>query len=131
MKKRTLFEKIDCIRIPVDNLEKGLQFYKEKLGHELIWKTKTTAGLQLADDTSEIVLYTEPKGLEIDFKVKEVKKALRVFTEAGGKVIAGSFDIPIGKCAVVEDPWSNQYVILDTSKGILKTDEDKKVIGLK
>jgi predicted enzyme related to lactoylglutathione lyase len=131
MKQQALIEKIDCIRIPVDNLEKGLEFYSEKLGHELIWKTETAAGLALADDKSEIVLYTEPKGLEIDFKVKDVEEELKKFVEAGGKVVTGPFEIQIGNCAVVEDPWGNQYILLDSNKGILKTDENKKVIGLR
>lgn len=130
MKNKSLFTKIDCIRIPVDNLQEGLQFYCEKLGHELLWKTETTAGLKLADDESELVLYSEPKGLEIDFKVEKVEEALKEFVRAGGKIVTGPFDIPIGKCAVVKDPWENQYIILDSSKGLLETNSEKKVIGL-
>lgn len=41
------------------------------------------------------------------------------------------FDIQIGKCAVVKDPWDNQYVILDMSKGSFITDEKGNIIGLK
>ncbi|MHA2088795.1 MAG: hypothetical protein ACW972_10990 [Promethearchaeota archaeon] len=35
--EKSLFRKIDCIRIPVPSLEKGLNFYKDLLGHQLIW----------------------------------------------------------------------------------------------
>jgi predicted enzyme related to lactoylglutathione lyase len=131
MKRKSLFTKIDCIRIPVDNLEKGLEFYSEKLGHELLWKREKSAGLKMPDDLSEIVIYTEDGGLEIDFKVENVKEASQEFVKAGGKLLTGPFDIQIGKCAVVEDPWGNKYIILDSSKGQLKTDKDKNVIGLK
>lgn len=41
------------------------------------------------------------------------------------------FDIQIGKCVVVKDPWENLFVILDSSKDKLKTDDNGKVIGLK
>lgn len=118
--KKALFDKIDCIRIPVENLEKGLDFYSKKLGHELLWKTETSVGLKLGDDKTEI-----------DFHVKDVQQASKAFVQAGGEIVKGPFEIPIGRCVVVKDPWENQYVILDSSKGIFETDENKKVIGLK
>ena len=131
MKRKSLIEKIDCIRIPVETIEKGLEFYSEKLGHELLWRREKSAGLKMADDLSELVLYTEDEGLEIDFKVENVKEASQAFVNAGGKIVYGPFDIQIGKCAVIEDPWKNKYIILDSSKGQLKTDKEKNVIGLK
>jgi predicted enzyme related to lactoylglutathione lyase len=129
--KESLFRKIDCVRIPVTNLEHGIDFYSKKLGHELLWRTDLAAGLKLNADKSEIVLYTEPKGLEIDFQVKKVEQAVKDFVRAGGQIIEGPFDIPIGKCVVVKDPWDNQYVFLDASKGTFETDENKQVIGLR
>ncbi|MFX1483741.1 MAG: VOC family protein [Promethearchaeota archaeon] len=129
--KKSLFNKVDCVRIPVTNLEDGINFYSKKLNHELIWKTDTEAGLKLSEDRSEIVLYTGPEGLEIDFQVKDVQEAAREFVQAGGQLVKGPFDIAIGKCIVVKDPWGNQYVILDASKGTFQTDESKQVIGLK
>ena len=32
-----LFRKVDCVRIPVPDLEAGLAFYRDQLGHALIW----------------------------------------------------------------------------------------------
>ncbi len=127
----SLFTKIDCVRIPVKSLDAGIEFYSTKLNHHIIWRTETSVGLQLKDDKSEIVLYTEPAGLEIDFKVDNVKDAIEAFVQAGGSVVTGPFEIPIGLCAVVRDPWSNEYVLLDSSKGIFETDAHKQVVGLK
>ena len=129
--KKSLFDKIDCVRIPVTDIEEGINFYSKKLRHELIWRTETAAGLRLSEDKSEIVLYSEPEGLEIDFQVKDVEEAVKEFVNAGGQLVTGPFDIPIGKCVVVKDPWENQYVILDASKGTFETNEEKQVIGLK
>ena len=95
----------------------------------MIWHTEDGAGLKLSNDESEIVLYTDPKGLEIDFTVDNVADAVKQFVDAGGTIVYGPFDIRIGKCAVVKDPWENQYILLDTSKGLLKTDSDKNVIN--
>jgi hypothetical protein len=39
------------------------------------------------------------------------------------------FDIQIGRCVVLEGPWGNPLVLLDTGKGLLKTDIDENVIG--
>ncbi len=54
-------------------------------------------------------------------------EALARFASAGGKVLAGPFEIQIGLCAVVSDPWENVLVILDASKGPLQLDETKRV----
>lgn len=49
-----LFRKVDCISLPVDDLEEALQFYQQALGHELIWRDDTAAGLRLPDSTAEL-----------------------------------------------------------------------------
>jgi predicted enzyme related to lactoylglutathione lyase len=125
-----LFRAIDCIRIPVPSLEAGLAFYRDQLGHDLLWHTEDQAGLRLPETASEIVLYTEPLGMEVDFLVDSVDEAAARFDLAGGRVVTPPFDIPIGRCAVVEDPFGNEMVILDMSKGRLITDEAGNVIGV-
>lgn len=66
--------------------------------------------------------------METDLAVKSVPEALARFTSAGGKLLAGPFEIEIGLCAVMSDPWDNTLVILDASKGRLHVDEKKRVI---
>jgi lactoylglutathione lyase len=124
-----LFHKVDCIRLSVKDLDYGLEFYRDQLGLELIWKTQYAVGLRMPDDTTEIVLHTEPKALEIDLKVQSADKAASQFEEAGGVVVVTPFDIQIGRCVVVRDPWGNELVLLDSSKGFLKTDSEGNVIG--
>lgn len=114
--------------LKVPNLEEGLLFYSEKLGHEVIWKTEFAAGLKLPNCGAELVI-SSTNGPETDFQVEDTEKAFATLVELGAKPIAEPFEIKIGKCAVVEDPWGNELVILDTSKGLLKTDENKTVIG--
>jgi hypothetical protein len=116
----------------VPTLEKGIEFYVNKLGHEIIWKTPSAIGLKLPDSKSEIVIHTEAKqGVEIDFKVEDVGDSCSEYVSAGGKILVPPFDIAIGKCCVVEDPFGNIYVVLDSSKGVYQTDSSKEVIGLK
>lgn len=124
-----LIRKIDCVRLYVPDLEAGLSFYCDRLGHELIWRTETASGLRLPESDAELVLQTEEKRQETDLLVDSADEAAKYIEQAGGKVIVPPFDIQIGRCVVLEDPWGNPLVLLDTSKGILKTDSDGNVIG--
>jgi predicted enzyme related to lactoylglutathione lyase len=59
----------------------------------------------MPESDTELVLQTERPGLEIDFLVDSAEAALEHFVQAGGRLVAGPFDIQIGRCAVVADPW--------------------------
>ena len=129
MKPGPLIRKVDCVRLYVPDLEAGLIFYRDQLRHELIWRTATAAGLRLPETDTELVIQTEEQGQEIDFLVDSADTAAGFIEQSGGKVILPPFDIQIGRCVVVEDPWGNPLVLLDTSKGLLKTDAEGNVIG--
>lgn len=123
-----LFDNIDCIQLDVDNLEAALSFYRDKLGHRLVWRTETHAGLAFGDGVTEIVLGQLEHGNETDIKVESAVEAADRFQAAGGSIITGPFDTAIGRCVVVQDPWGNELVLLDSSKGLLKTDKDGNVV---
>jgi len=126
-----LIQKVDCVRFYVADLESGLAFYRDRLGLELIWRTKRAIGLRMPDDETEIVLHTEQQAPEIDLKVACAEEAAAQIEEAGGKVVVPPFDIQIGRCVVVHDPWGNELVLLDFTKGLLETDAEGNVIGNK
>ncbi len=42
-------KKIDALQIPVPDLDIGLAFYRDRLGHELVWRSETAAGLRMPD----------------------------------------------------------------------------------
>jgi lactoylglutathione lyase len=124
-----LIRKVDCIRLSVPDLDAGLAFYRDRLGHAVIWRTAQAVGLRLPESDAEIVLHTEREAPEIDLKVDSADTAAARFAEAGGKVVVPPFEIQIGRAVVVEDPWGNRLVLLDTSKGLLVTDADGNVVG--
>lgn len=124
-----LFHKVDCVRLPVANLDAALAFYRDALGHELKWRTATSAGLRMPDSDAEIVIHTEGGPREVDMLVDSVEAAGQRFVEAGGRIVNGPFDIAIGRCAVVADPWGNVLVMLDMTKGRLTTDAEGNVTG--
>ena len=125
-----LFKKIDCVHVEVPDLEAGLAFYSDKLGHELIWRGESSAGLKLPGGDSEIVINAEPLEWKTDLLVDSAAAAGQRFEEAGGSVLSGPFEIDIGKAVVVRDPWGNEFVLLDMSKGLYVTDAKKNVIGV-
>ncbi|MGD0878449.1 MAG: hypothetical protein ABSA01_09930 [Anaerolineales bacterium] len=53
-----LFNKVDCLRLNVPDLESGLAFYRDRLGHSLIWRSNVAAGLRLPRSEAEIVIQT-------------------------------------------------------------------------
>jgi predicted enzyme related to lactoylglutathione lyase len=124
-----LFRKIDCLQIPVPDLEAGLAFYRDSLGHSLIWRSATQAGLRLPDSDAEIVLQVERPELEVNLVVGSADAAAQTIVGAGGRILVAPFDIQIGRCVVVADLWDNRLVLLDTSKGALEIDEQGNVIG--
>ena len=52
------------------------------------------------------------------------------FEAAGGKILVAPFDIPVGRRAVVADPFGNPLVLLDLSKGRYSTDMAGRVTGV-
>jgi uncharacterized protein len=122
--------KVDCVQIPVPDLDSGLAFYRDRLGHELIWRSQTAAGLRLADSDTELVLQTQQPQPEVDLLVHSVDQAATQLTRAGGTVLVEPVDIPVGRVAVVADPFGNPLTILDLTKGRYVTDADGNVTGV-
>jgi predicted enzyme related to lactoylglutathione lyase len=87
------------------------------------------AGMRMAESDTEIVVHTDREGMEVDLLVQSAPEAAAAIESAGGRVVVPPFEIQIGMCAVVEDPWENRLVILDMSKGRFVTDDAGRVIG--
>lgn len=116
------FKKIDCLSLPVTDLDEALRFYRDSLGHELIWRDAKAVGLRLPDSAAELVLHLDRRPAETDLQVESVPAAIARFCAAGGMLVGGPFEIRIGQCAIVADPFGNKLVILDCSKGFVVTD---------
>jgi lactoylglutathione lyase len=129
MMETTLFQFVDCVRISVSDLTAGEEYYRGRLGHKVLWRMKDYIGLQMPDTKTEIVLDTHPHAPEIFFKVDDVNEAVKIIVAAGGKVTVSPYEIEVGLCSTVQDPWGNNFVLLDTSKGLLVTDADGNVTG--
>lgn len=123
MSATPLFQQVDAVTIPVPDLDTGLRFYRDALGHELRWRNNATgqAGLALPGSDTETVLSTRER-YEPDWLVASADEAAAAVAAAGGRVVTEPFDIPVGRVAVVADPFGNTLVLLDLSKGRYVTD---------
>jgi predicted enzyme related to lactoylglutathione lyase len=131
MARRPVLRKVDAVTIRVSTIDKGLSFYRDKLGHELLWRNDEIgqAGLRLPDSDAEIVLSTS-LGYAPNWLVRSADEAADRFAAAGGEVLVEPFDIPVGRCTVVADAFGNHLVLLDLSKGLYVTDDNGSVTGV-
>lgn len=121
--------KIDCVRLFVPDLDAALTYYEGQLGLRLVWRSEVAIGLAFPETDAELVIQTERPGLEVDILVDSADRAADAVRQAGGRVVVPPFDIRIGRCVVVQDPWANELVLLDMSKGRLSTDAAGNIIG--
>jgi predicted enzyme related to lactoylglutathione lyase len=126
-----LLQKVDAVSVPVPDLDAGLAFYRDRLGHQLRWRNDEigAAGLALPGSDTEIVLTTRLR-YEPDWLVASADQAANAVAAAGGRIIAEPEDLPVGRVAVVEDPFGNVLVLLDLSKGRYVTDDHGTVTGV-
>src|SRR5688572_24085682 len=122
---------VDAVTVPVPDLDAGLAFYQEQLGHRLLWRNDEVgqAGLALAAAHTELVLTTSAPYAPT-WLVASVVSARDAIVDAGGRSVSGPSDVPVGRLAVVEDVFGNRLVLLDTSKGRYMTDASGRVIGV-
>lgn len=131
MTNRGVLRKVDAVTVRVPDIDAGLRFYVDVLGHQLKWRNDDIgqAGLRLPDGDSELVLTTEHR-YEPNWLVESADEAVEVFRASGGEVIAEPFDIPVGRLGIVRDPFGNALVLLDLSKGTYEVDDDHNVTGV-
>ena len=126
---RPLFRKLDNLLLRVADLDAAISFYGDRLEH-LLWRSDEAVDFALPDTDAELVAHLNV-GPESDVLVDDVDEAFAAFLSAGGEAVQRPFDTAIGRCARVRDPFGDDLVLLDQSKGALATDDDGRVVGVK
>lgn len=132
MSQLPLLRAVDAVMVPVPDLDQGLQFYRERLGHELLWRNDQIgqAGLRLPDSETELVLSTNHPYAP-SWLVSSVDEAVEAIVAAGGRPLTPVGATPVGRVTVVADPFGNQLVLLDLSIGRYVTDDHGAVVGVR
>ncbi|WP_342210962.1 VOC family protein, partial [Mesorhizobium delmotii] len=84
--KRPLFRKLDNYLLHVSDLDEAISFYRDRLGHALIWRDAEAAGFALPEADAELVVHLRI-GPETDILVDDVDTAFREFLAAGGTAV--------------------------------------------
>jgi predicted enzyme related to lactoylglutathione lyase len=119
-----MLRKIDCVMIRVDDPTAAAVYYTTVFGLRPVWRDSTAVGLAFPETDAEIVLHCDqgiPSSVEVHYLVDDVVAAAQTLEQQGSRVREAPFDIPIGKCAVIEDPFGTTFCILDMSKGPRET----------
>lgn len=66
----------------------------------------------------------------MNWLVSSADDAAAEIEEQGGRILAPAFDIPVGRVAVVSDPFDNVLVLVDLSKGTYDVDEHGHVTSV-
>jgi predicted enzyme related to lactoylglutathione lyase len=114
----TLLRKVDAVPFHTPDLDAGIRFYAEHLGHEIAWRNDAIgqAALRLRDSDTEIVL-TRSQRYEPNWLIDDADAAARLIAEGGGEIVTEPSDIPVGRVAVASDPFGNVLVLIELSKG--------------
>ncbi len=117
-----MLRKIDCVLLRVKDLEAAVAYYQDVFGLRLKWRNGSQVGLGMPEMDAEIVLEggTElPAGASVHYLVDDVMAAVDLLEAQGCSTLVAPFEITIGRCAVVADPFGNTLSILDMTKGPL------------
>ncbi|GAC1349777.1 MAG: hypothetical protein NVS2B12_32810 [Ktedonobacteraceae bacterium] len=118
-----MLRKIDCVMIQVDDLEAAKTYYMDVFGLRPRWRQEDSIGLAFPETDAEIVLHNKPdmpSRMEVHYLVDDVVAAAVQYVAKGCHLLVEPFDITIGKCAVIEDPFGVHLCILDMTKGPLE-----------
>jgi lactoylglutathione lyase len=115
-----VLKKIDCVMVRVGDVAAGERFYSEVFGLKPLWREHGSVGMGLPETDAEIVLHScagIPHKVEIHYLVDDVVAAVKSYAEKGCRVLVQPFDVLIGKCAVIEDPFQTTICLLDLTSG--------------
>jgi len=131
MSWRPVLRMVDDVTVPVPDLDQGLAFYRDRLGHDLIWRNDEVgqAGLRLPDGETEIVL-SQNLPYAPNWLVTSVPDAVTAIVAAGGTVVVDPHAIAVGRLAVVADPFGNSLILLDLSSGRYAVDDTGHVTAV-
>ena len=115
-----MLRKIDCVMVRVNDSEAAATYYAEVFGLRPQWSGDDSIGLVFPESDAEIVLHNDPdipSSVEVHYLVDDVIASVAECAAQRCHILVEPFDITIGKCAVIQDPFGTRLCILDMTKG--------------
>ena len=115
-----MLRKIDCIMIRVGDVEAAAAYYARVVGLRPRGSAVGGGGLGLPETAGVVVLHHDPaipSSASVDYLVDDVVAAVAHVAAQECQILVPPFDITIGKCAVISDPFDTRLCILDMTRG--------------
>ena len=106
--------------VKVDDIDQAREFYVRVFGMLPAWRDATSAGLKFRESDAEIVLHCIkdiPARVDVTYLVGDVVAAVEALKSEGCAIAAPPFDVAIGECAVILDPFGIAMTLIDMTKG--------------
>ena len=116
-----MLRKIDCVMIRIGDVEAAAEYYARVFGLIPQWSGDGSVGLVFPESDAEIVLHNDanlPSNVEVHYLVDDALAAVAEYAAQGCQILVEPFEITIGKCAVIQDPFGTRLCILDMTKGM-------------
>jgi predicted enzyme related to lactoylglutathione lyase len=126
-----MLRKIDCVQVKVNDLDAAAEFYQRAFSLTPLWRDDISLGMGMPETDAEVVLHTLdlPADRAVNYLVDDVPEAFESARLAGCGVLVEPFEIAVGRCAVLQDPFGNPVCILDLSKGLMPPLEQRPTIS--
>ena len=104
--------------VRVTDLAAAVDFYASVFGLRPLWRDEVSVGMRMPETDTEVVLHTMdlPADCTVYYLVDDVVAAVAEYSRAGCAVREAPFDVVVGKCAVLEDPFGNPVCVLDLTR---------------
>ena len=106
--------------VKVDDVDQAREFYTRMLGMHPTWRDASSAGMKFPESDAEIVLHCIkeiPVRVDVTYLVDDVIAAVAGLESEGCTIVAPPFEVAIGKCAVIVEPFGIPMTIIDMTKG--------------
>jgi len=128
-----MLRKVDRLILRVPSLEAAVRYYRDTLGLKLVRQEKRVASFRLSDDTTELVLHSDPDqpAEAVYYLVEDVRDLYRRRDELQLKFVSAPKQITRGYSATVRDPFGSVLLLLDrtTSEAGEDVVEDARAPG--
>jgi hypothetical protein len=122
-----MFESLDYVYVPTDDVDAVARAYVDELGVELVWKVRgmatTVACLRLSDDGPAILLSGHLEGPDpiLVHRVADYAAALKTLRGAGATDVH-ELEIPQGPCASLRLPGGLRVAVYQLVRpGVIET----------
>jgi len=116
-----MFESLDFVYIPAPDIESSVDYYKNILGGELLWKIHAygvwVACIVLSEEEPYILLanHIEKNDIVLIYRVSNLEKTAFQLRSKGWKE-EKRLEIPPGPCCTFRDPADNHIAIYEKQR---------------